>query len=94
MTSRASRRLQSAKLPDCRPGRGRAVLRLPEAVPDASSNGLARFSDALSLLTVLYGAHSANELLVAGDEAVTLGYVPKILRDACETLDRASTDTR
>lgn len=67
MTSRASWRVRSAKLSDCGPGRGCALLRLPEAVPDASSNGLARFSDALSLLTVLYGAHSANELLVAGD---------------------------
>jgi hypothetical protein len=63
---------------------------LSDAVPEASPDGLARLSDALSLLTVVYRALCAKELAGTGDEAVAFGYALDMLRAAYNARDRAA----
>lgn len=63
------------------------LVQAHDAAPEALSDARARFSDALSLLTVVHGSLSAKELPGTGDEEVVLRYALDMLRAAYNALD-------
>jgi hypothetical protein len=52
---------------DTGPGENGPLVQAHDTAADALSDALARFSDALSLLTVVHGSLSAKELPGTGD---------------------------
>ena len=86
MPRRENRRMRVRRTEETGPGENGPLVQAADALSDA----LARFSDALSLLTVIHGSLSAKELPGTGDEEVALRYARDMFRAAYNARDQAS----